>query len=552
MISPRHDLQRGCDFQVCGIFLAYRRPDPTKPDASVLSYVLNGLKIQSNRGQEGFGLAAMGNAPDEQFQVFRSAGSINDVSKLPASEQLALFGGFERNPLIGHNRYATHGPPDVKHSQPMQNRPAGGGELADRKLIAFNGHVANADELRDQLRAAGCVFEGATDTEVLLKLITKVSSELGRPGEKSDYGAIFSKVDAALDGACSLVLLDGSGDAVLYRHSNGIRPLELFETEDGVILGASETEAFAHLRGQHRTINAGEIFHYDRDRDSWTISRVGRANLKYCVMEILYFGRANSQYNGVSHYRIRRDIGALMAESIREKFDGISEYERSKIRIMPVPNTAIPFALGIANALDLPFEMGIERRENVRAFINATHSRRIEVLQRKFGILSEAVAGKIILVVDDTLIRRDTSITITTMLRAAGAERVDWLICAPPFKGTCYYGIAVPSVDELAYWVAAKKLPREMQERAIAAEHLPEIEAEIARDIGTDSLRFLSYEQLLKALPGESSRYCEGCFRAIYPTPKGIEKFQCSRDLFLGLCPSNTPSARNKTVADAI
>ncbi len=539
----------------CAIFLAYRRPDSTEASSSVLPYVLSGLKAQSNRGQEGFGLAAMGSGQSEEFRILRSAQSVNEISKLSDADQAAMFSDFERNPIIGHNRYATHGPPDPDNSQPMQNGRAGRGEFADSKVIAFNGHIANADELRDELEAAGYVMRGMTDTEVLLQLITRTALELATSGREPDYVAIFSRVDAALDGACSLVLLDGAGNAVLYRHSNGIRPLELLETDDGVILAGSETEAFAGFAGQHRTINAGEIFCYNRERDSWSISKVGKAKVKFCILELLYFGRANSQYKGLSHYRIRRDIGLLMAETMRERVSGLSAYERSKIRIMPVPNTAIPFALGISSALDLPYEMGIERRETTRAFINASQDRRLEILQRKFAVLTEAVAGKVIMMVDDTLIRRDTANTITAMLRDAGAERVEWLICAPPFRGTCYYGIAVPSVDELAYWAATKRLPQAIQDRAVLGQHVPAVEAEIARDMGVDSLRFLSFEQLLKALPGDSTQYCQGCFCGIYPTPKGVEKFTKSRERFLGgesNAANGAPAPHNRTIADGL
>ena len=174
--------------------------------------------------------------------------------------------------------------------------------------------------------------------------------------------------------------------------------------------------------------------------------------------------------------------------------------------------------------------------------------------ERKFAVLREAVAGKAVIVVDDTLIRRDTSNAITRMLREAGAERVEWLICAPPFKGTCYYGIAVPSVDELAYWIATKRLPKEIQERAIRGEHVAKIEAEIARDIGAERLRFLRFEQLLKALPGDPSQYCQGCFCGNYPTPKGTEKFTRNRDRFLNRVSDDAPCERSgdRTIADGL
>src|SRR5262249_27472063 len=135
--------------------------------------------------------------------------SVNEISRLSDAEQNAMFADFDRNPIIGHNRYATHGPPDPQNSQPMQNGQADGGVPADAKVIAFNGHIANADELREELESFGYVMRGSTDTEVLLHLITKIARDVGVSGNEPDYIAIFSLVDSAIDGACSLMLLDG-------------------------------------------------------------------------------------------------------------------------------------------------------------------------------------------------------------------------------------------------------------------------------------------------------------------------------------------------------
>lgn len=531
MTSPATPPTGGDLQHECAVFLAYRRPAGGKPTSSVLPFVLKGLQAQSNRGQEGFGLAVAGSSPGQPFRMFRTAESVNDTS-LFDPEKAGVFADFHGNPIIGHNRYATHGPPDPTRSQPMENDQAGR-PGSRHKVIAFNGHIANTDRLRSQLKAEGYVFRGESDTEVLLQLITWTAERLGATGDDPDYTAIFAEVDASLDGACSLVLLDGAGNAVLYRHTNGIRPLELFETDDGVILAASETEAFAGATGQHRTINPGEVFYYNAKRDSWSLSRIGEANPKFCILELLYFGRPNSKYKGLTHHRIRRDIGRQMAESLRERVDRMSEDERSRVRVMPVPNTAIPFALDIAHELDLTYEMGIERRIRTRAFINATPELRQEVLRRKFDIVTEPVNGKIVMVVDDTLIRRDTSSIITEMLKEAGAERVEWLICAPPFQGTCYYGIAVPSVGELAYWAAARRLPPEVLQRLLQGERVAQIEREIARDIGADRLSFLPLDRLLKALPGDPGQYCLGCFGGIYPTPTGAEDFRRAKEEFL-------------------
>lgn len=511
----------------CAVFMAVRRPSADVPERSVLQLVLNGLKVQSNRGQEGIGIASVSADRDGSFQIYHSTRSINEIAKSEPEEQQKIFQDFEAEVLIGHNRYATHGPADASYLQPMQNALGTAQEPVRGKVIAFNGHIANADRLRAELIEDGYSFAGDSDTEVLLQLINQSSEET-----PADYAKIFSRVDQKIDGACSLVLLDAAGHCVLYRHSNGIRPLELFESDDGAILAASETEAFQGIKGQHRIMNPGEVFVFDIGRDSFTMSRVGKSDLKYCVMELLYFSRANSLYQGVSHYRIRRDIGELMANHIRDRFDGISAFEKSRMRVVPVPNTAIPFALGISNALDIPYEMGIERRENTRAFINS-RNQRLAVLQRKFGVLQEAVAGNVVLVVDDTLIRRDTSITVTKLLRDAGAERVEWLICAPPFRGTCYYGIAVPSVEELAYWRAVKTLPPRQIDSVVAGDDLTEIETRISQDIGSDSLTFLPYDKLLSALPGEPTGYCHGCFRGLYPTEYGQTAFDKKKKTFM-------------------
>jgi len=520
----------------CAVFLAYQRPSPQGGEGGVLPTVLAGLKAQSNRGQEGYGLASLKEGQEAVFRIKRSGRSITEVGHMTLEEEVELFANFDSKAIIGHNRYATHGLPDESNSQPMLRRGRAGGPT---RAIAFNGHIANAATLRLELEALDYTFLGTTDTEVLLALLTDIADRNAVGGGVSDYEAIFSELDLRIDGACSLVLLDDAGQAVVYRNSSGIRPLEFFESTDGLLLAASETEAFSGLDGQVRTINAGEILHYDARRDRWTVARVAPAKLRYCLLEPLYFSRANSIYRGHSHYRVRRDIGVAMAEQERDRISQLSTYERARTRVMPVPNTAIPYAIGLSNALDLPYEMGIERREATRAFINSGRDTRLEILSRKFAVLDEAVAGNNIIMVDDTLVRRETSHTITALLKAAGAARVEWLICAPPFQGTCYYGIAVPSVEELAYWTAFRKLTPDARDRALRVGATPEIEKAIALDIGADSIRFLSFDRMVDAMPGPNGAYCGGCFRKDYPTQTGATMFEETLGRFLGnLSPS--------------
>jgi amidophosphoribosyltransferase len=192
----------------------------------------------------------------------------------------------------------------------------------------------------------------------------------------------------------------------------------------------------------------------------------------------------------------------------------------------------------MAQTLNLPFEMGLERNFHQRAFINGPDNR-LAVLQQKFTPLDEAIRGRTVWMVDDTLVRHDTSHVITQMLRKAGAKSVEWFICAPMFQGTCYYGIAVGDVEELAYWQAVKQLPRELQKRALRGEVLPEINELIAKGIEADRVKFHDLNTLFKALPGQESEYCHGCFGRQYPTPRGQQDFERSlRKMFPDLLPA--------------
>jgi amidophosphoribosyltransferase len=514
----------------CAIYVAYGgRTYAPRHEKYVIENVIKGLLAQSNRGQEGFGVASIDPEAQNPFTVFRSGRSINSLMDLSSPDAEALCDNHARRKIVlGHNRYATSGPPDEKNSQPMLNDREGCWPAARRKVIAFNGNIANADLLRHQLvRDSGISFERETDTEVLLKLITSIDqAQHGADcAEPSDYTALFGKLDSLIDGACSLILIDGTGEMVLYRNSGGIRPLEYIKTESGLLAAASETSAFAGLSGKPQTLEPGSILHRKWETDDVSLTQVAKNTLKFCSMEVLYFGRAGSVNNGVSNNEARRRIGEFMGIRAQEKLEGLSRTEIENITVMPVPNTAIPFATGLADTLGLRYEMGIERQGVQRAFINATQEDRFRVLRNKFLTIKHLIEDRTIWVVDDTLIRKDTSSWITRLLRESGARKVEWFIGAPPFQGACYYGIAVPDLMQLEYWNAVSELPPDLKAKAYDGNEVLQVEALIAKNINADCVTFLPRKLLREAMPVKNDQYCYACFDQNYPTRQGQENF---------------------------
>jgi amidophosphoribosyltransferase len=518
----------------CAIYVAYGEKAyiPSSNGQEIIENVINGLIAQSNRGQEGFGIASVDPDAADPFSIFRSGDSINSLLNPLNGHRDVLLKHHSKKLVMGHNRYATFGPPDQRNSQPMLNDKGCSLPAARRKVIAFNGNIANANELREKLIInEGILFEGETDTEVLLRLITSIDQKMHgqNASDASDYASVFRELDIMIDGACSLILIDGSGDMVLYRNSLGIRPLEYIKTDNGMLFAASETSAFIGIHGPYQTLEPGSILHYRHDTDEISLTQIANNSLRLCAMELLYFGRAGSLNSNVSNDAVRRKIGALIGVRAQEKLAGYAPEEISNISVMPVPNTAIPFAIGMSESLGLQYDMGIERQGLQRAFINATKEDRLDVLRHKFVTIEHLIRDKIVWVVDDTLIRKDTSSWVTKLLREAGAQKVEWFIGAPPFQGSCYYGIAVPDLSQLEYWNAVSKLPQDLKDRAQNGEEVREIEDIIAKSIGADSVTFLSPKLLREAMPGDSNKYCYACFNQDYPTQYGQESF--SREL---------------------
>jgi amidophosphoribosyltransferase len=445
-------------------------------EASNLTYL--GLYALQHRGQEASGIVS---GDGNQFFVEKGMGLVADIYDRSSLEKLP------GHMAIGHNRYSTAGGNDLKNVQPLIVNFALG-NLA----LAHNGNLINAQMIRNELEAYGAIFQSTSDSEVIIHLIAH---------SKAD--SFLARVIDALSrvrGAFSVVLLTDSG-LIAARDPHGLRPLCLGRVRSSWIV-ASETCAFDLLDAEYvREIEPGELIVIsDQGLDSHR--PFPKADPAMCVFEYVYFARPDSRIFGANAvYATRKALGRQLAHESWVPAD----------IVIPVPDSGVPAALGYAEGGGIRFETGLIRNHYVgRTFIEPEQSIRHFGVKVKLNAVSEVLAGKRVVVVDDSLVRGTTSRKIVKMIRQAGAKEVHMRISSPPIISPCFYGIDTPTKKEL-----------------IASDHSAE---EIRKYITADSLAYLSLEGMLKAAPGTPEQYCSACFTERYPIP-----FTRAEELQLGL-----------------
>src|SRR5438445_2508686 len=449
----------------CGVFGVYGHPD-----AAALTAL--GLHALQHRGQESAGIVAY---DGEQFSAHRGPGLVSDnFSSKEVIERLP--GGM----AIGHNRYATTGEVAQRNIQPLFADFEFGG-LA----ICHNGNLTNSYQLRRQLVRRGSLFQSTSDTEVIVHLIATSLKE-----------TVVERLTDALrqvEGAYSVVAL--SQDAVIgVRDPLGVRPLVLGKLADSWIV-ASETCALDIIGADFvRDVEPGEIVIIGAGGVRSVRPFIDTPS-RLCVFEYIYFARPDSVVEGHSVYEARKRIGRELAREAPVDAD----------IVVPVPDSGVPAALGYAAESGLPFELGIIRNHYVgRTFIEPTDQIRHLGVRLKHNASRANLAGKRVILVDDSIVRGTTSIKIVEMVRRAGAREVHMRISSPPTRHPCFYGIATPERDELL------------------AAHL-DVKG-MAELIGVDSLAFLSIDGLYRAMgqPGRDDlapHFCDACFTGDYPIP---------------------------------
>ncbi len=440
------------------------------PEAAAL--VALGLHALQHRGQEAAGIVAY---DGEQFSTHRGTGQVSD--NFSSKE---VIGRLRGRSAVGHVRYATTGEVALRNVQPLFADFEFGG-LA----ICHNGNLTNSYQLRRRLVHRGSLFQSTSDTEVIIHLIATSLKD-----------TVVDRLTDALrqvQGAYSLVALS-QDELIGVRDPLGVRPLVLGRLAGAWII-ASETCALDIIGADFvRDVAAGEIVIIGR-RGVESLTPFGHRDSRFCVFEHIYFARPDSIVEGRSVYEARKRIGRELARETHVDAD----------IVVPVPDSGVPAALGYAQEARLPFELGIIRNHYVgRTFIEPTEQIRHLGVRLKHNASRANLAGRRVVLVDDSIVRGTTSIKIVEMVRRAGAREVHMRISSPPTRHPCYYGIATPERDQL---LAARLDIKGMAEL-----------------IGVDSLAFLSIDGLYRAM-GEAGRdpraprFCDACFTGDYPIP---------------------------------
>jgi amidophosphoribosyltransferase len=447
----------------CGLFGVFGHPE-----AAHLTYM--GLYALQHRGQESAGIAA---GDGKELRLERGMGLVNDVFD---ENVLARLPGDR---AIGHVRYSTAGDTVASNAQPYLIE-CHRGPIA----IGHNGNLVNAALLREELEAAGSIFQSTSDTEVILHLYARSHRERL---EDAIASSLFKVM-----GAFSLVFL--TRDAlVAARDPWGFRPLVLGKL-NGATVVASETTALDLIGAEYlRVVEPGELIVVDAD---------GMRSLKpfppepaaHCIFEHVYFARPDSIVFGRTVLQSRILLGRQLARESAVPADVV----------VAVPDSGIGAALGYAQESGIPFEWGLIRNHYVgRTFIAPRQGQRSVGVKIKLNPVRQVIEGRRVVLIDDSIVRGTTSRKIVRMVREAGAREVHLRISSPPTTGPCYYGIDTPTKAEL-----------------IASSHSVE---EIRRFIEADSLGYLSHQGLLQAVDDPSGqRHCTACFSGRYPVAVSV------------------------------
>jgi len=457
MIDPRRVLDDHFHDE-CGVFGIFGHAEAAK-----LAYL--GLYALQHRGQESAGIVS---SDGVNLHTHRAMGEVEEIFK---PDVIAKLPG---NSAIGHTRYSTAGDTSLNNCQPILI-DCNKGKLA----LGHNGNLTNAGDWRRKLEHRGSIFQTTSDTEVIVHLIARSSA-------RNLSGAIGDALNQ-VEGAYSLLLLT-LDELYAIRDPRGFRPLNIGRL-GSVWMVASETCAFDLLGAEYvREVEPGEMVRISRSGIE-SIHFAPEKPHQYCILGHVYFARPESRVFSRSVNHSRETLGRLLA----------TEHPADADIVVPVPDSGVPAAIGFSLGSGIPFRMGLIRNHYIgRTFIEPSQAIRDFGVKLKLNPVRELLAGRRIVLVDDSIVRGTTSRKIVRMVREAGAREVHVRISCPPTVSPCYYGVDTPTREEL-----------------IASSHSPE---EICKFIGADSLGYLSLAGLKQALSDTEGKFCTSCYTGNYPT----------------------------------
>lgn len=471
--SPRTPWDSDAIHEECGVF-GIATPAGSQISPAHEAYVA--LFALQHRGQEAAGIAVNNKGV---IHCHKDVGLVNDVF---SQESLDAMPG---QMAVGHVRYSTTGKQSRENAQPICITHVKG-NLA----IAHNGNLVNAGELRREVELGGGIFRSSNDSEVLVYTIVRE-----RLKAHSIEEAVVNTMKI-IEGAYSLVIMSPR-KLIAARDPHGFRPLCIGRSTEGAYIFASETCALDALGATFiRDVEPGEVC-VVKDGELTSLHCGIEAKTSACVFEYIYFARPDSVIDGASVEIARQEAGKYLS----------IEHPVGADVVIGVPDSGIPAAIGYAKCSGIPYGVGLIKNRYIgRTFIQPGQEKRERSVRLKLNALREAVAGKRVIMVDDSIVRGTTCARLVKLIRDAGAKEVHMRISAPPFRHPCFFGTDIPERTQL---LAHERTVEEMREI-----------------IGVDSLGFLSLEATHKIAVGARVGFCDACFSGNYPVkvPEQAEK----------------------------
>jgi amidophosphoribosyltransferase len=466
----------------CGLFGIFGDPD-------AIQKTYFGLHSLQHRGQESAGIAS---SNGETLQCYTGMGTVRRVFRRGRD----VFDKLPGSTAIGHVRYSTSGASRPVNSQPLLTEYSQG-----QMAVAHNGNLINASRLRDEYEAYGSIFKSTSDTEIISHLLAK-------PTHVSHHDPLAHVLNH-LQGAYSLLFLFAD-HIEAARDPYGVRPLCIGQIppkdngQRGVYVVASETCALDAVGAQFvREVEPGEIVRLDeRGISSRFFVTPGTVTPAHCIFEHVYFAKQNSTIFSENVHHFRKKLGGRLAD----------EHPVDADVVIPVPDSGTSAAIGYAERSGIPFDMGMVRSHYVgRTFISPDQKLRELEVKLKLSVVNEVVAGKRVVVVDDSIVRGTTTRGKIRTLRLAGAKEIHMRVSCPPIRFPCFYGVDFPTKDELL------ANNRDLEQ--------------IRKFLEVDSVGYISLEGMLSCAALPPDHYCTACWCGRYPIPVDIavNKFTMER-----------------------
>ena len=462
--------------EYCGLFGIFG-------DDEAVQKTYFGLHSLQHRGQESAGIAS---SDGKTLQCYAGMGTVRRVFRGGRN----IFDKLPGRTAIGHVRYSTTGTSRAVNCQPLMAEYSQG-----QVAMAHNGNLINAARLRDEYEAYGSIFKSTSETEIITHLLAK-------PTHVSHLDPLAHVLNH-LQGAYSLLFL--FADRIeAARDPFGIRPLCIGQTEKGCYVAASETCALDAVEAKFvREVEPGEIVRLDENGiSSRFFVTPGTVTPAHCIFEHIYFAKQNSTFFGENVHNYRKKVGRQLA----------SEHPVDADVVIPVPDSGTSAAIGYAEQSGIPFDMGLVRSHYVgRTFITPDQKLRELEVKLKLAVVNEVVAGKRIVVVDDSIVRGTTTRGKIRAMRLAGAKEIHMRVSCPPIRFPCFYGVDFPTKEELL------ANNRDLEQ--------------IREFLEVDSVGYVSLEGMLSCAILGADHYCTACWSGKYriPVDVAVNKFTMER-----------------------